>query len=240
MKIEGAVALVTGANRGIGAAIVEALLASGASRVYAGGRTSKAQARDRVTPIPLDVTDEAQVEAAAERCGDVQILVNNAGVLTGQPLLRATNPRAAEQEMRVNYFGTLAMCRAFAPILARNGGGAIVNILSTTAQVNVPIIGSYAASKAAAYSLTQGVRGELGAQGTLVVGVIPGFVDTAMVAHVPVPNKLAPSAVAESVALALRCGTEDVYPGDAIEVAHGLQRDPKALERRFASFSLPT
>ena len=239
MKIEGAVALVTGSNRGIGAAIVEALLTAGVSRVYAAARTSSGAVRDRVMPITLDVTDAVQVANAGRRCADVQILINNAGVLTGEPLVRAKDPGAAEQEMRVNYFGTLAMCRAFAPILGRNGGGAIVNVLSTTALVSVPIIGSYAASKAAAYSLTQGIRGELASQGTLVVGVVPGFVDTDMVAHVSVPGKLAPSAVASTVVDALLNGTEDAYPGDAIEIANGVRSDPKAFERRFASFSLP-
>jgi NAD(P)-dependent dehydrogenase (short-subunit alcohol dehydrogenase family) len=238
MNVKGAVALVTGSNRGIGACIVDALVAAGASRVYAGMRTAAPVARDgQIVPITLDVTNTPQVVEAARRCRDVEILVNNAGILLGQPLLGATELDAADREMRVNYFGTLAMCRAFAPILGRNGGGAIVNVLSILARVNVPITGSYAASKAAAFSLTQGIRGELAAQKTLVVGVMPGFVDTEMVKSMPVP-KLSPSAVADSIVEALRSGNEDVYPGDASEIAHGLQFDPKGVERQFASFSV--
>jgi NAD(P)-dependent dehydrogenase (short-subunit alcohol dehydrogenase family) len=135
MKIEGAVALVTGANRGIGASIVDALLAGGASRIYAAMRTPSSAAREeKVVPIALDITDAVQVANAATLCADVQILINNAGILLGQPLLAASQADAAEREMRVNYFGTLAVCRAFAPILGRNGGGAIVNMLSILAR----------------------------------------------------------------------------------------------------------
>jgi NAD(P)-dependent dehydrogenase (short-subunit alcohol dehydrogenase family) len=237
MNVKGAVALVTGSNRGIGACIVEALVAAGASRVYAGMRTATPVARDgQIVPITLDVTNATQVLEAARRCREVEILVNNAGILLGQPLLGATELDAADREMRVNYFGTLAMCRAFAPILGQNGGGAIVNVLSILSRVNVPIVGSYGASKAAAFSLTQGIRGELAAQKTLVVGVMPGFVDTDMVKPMPVP-KLPPNAVADSIVAALQAGNEDVYPGDASDIAHGLQFDPKGVERQFASFS---
>src|SRR6266545_1267111 len=220
MEPNGAVALVTGASRGIGASLVGALVAAGASRVYAAMRDPRAAraASSLVVPIALDVTDGEQVARAARECGDVQILFNNAGVASGEPLLAARDEAAAEREMRVNYFGTLRMCRAFAPILARNGGGAVVNILSILARVSAPRLGSYAASKAAAYSLTQGIRAELAASGTLVVGVMPGFVDTDMAARAPGP-KLAPSAVAASVLDALRGGIEDVYPGEAAGVA---------------------
>jgi NAD(P)-dependent dehydrogenase (short-subunit alcohol dehydrogenase family) len=239
MNVKGAVALVTGSNRGIGACIVEALVAAGASRVYAGMRSAGPVAKDgKVVPITLDVTSAARVADAARRCRDVQILVNNAGILMGQPLLGASDLGAAEQEMRVNYFGTLAMCRAFAPVLKGNGGGAIVNVLSIVSRVNVPIVGSYGASKAAAFSLTQGIRGELAVQKTLVIGVLPGFVDTDMIKSMPVPNKLAPSAVAQSIVEALGAGHEDVYPGEAAEIAQGLQFDPKAVERQFASFGV--
>src|SRR5262245_58317444 len=123
MELRGAVALVTGANRGIGAALVDALVAAGAARVYAAMRDPGARARTPVVaPIALDVTDPASVAAAAARCADVQILINNAGIAQGQPLLAASDAGAAEREMQVIYFGTLAMCRAFAPILAANGG----------------------------------------------------------------------------------------------------------------------
>ena len=234
MDFGGRVALVTGANRGIGAAIVEALVAAGASKVYAAMRRPTGGDGGKIVPLALDVTDPTQIAAAAHDCRDVEILVNNAAIALGQPLLAATDAGAAEREMRVNYLGTLAMSRAFAPILANNGGGAIVNIVSILGRVSLPRVGSYSASKAAAFSLTQGLRGELAAQGTLVVGVMPGFVDTDMTKGLALP-KMTPRAVAESVIAALRSGTEDVYPGEAAEIAAALQRDPKAVEKRFAA-----
>ena len=129
--------------------------------------------------------------------------------------------------MRVNYFGMLAMCRAFAPVLTRNGGGAIVNVLSIVARVPVWSGGSYGASKAAALSLTQSIRGELSRQQTLVIGVFPGYVDTDLTRGVDV-EKIAPSVVATAIVAALREGTEDVYPGPAADIAAALLRDPSA------------
>ena len=231
----GKIALVTGANRGIGRAIVDALLEAGAARVYAGTRQTMQGWPAAVTPVSLDITDPASVAAGMERCGDVQILVNNAGVSYGQPLLGASDPEAAAREMQVNYFGTLRMCRVFAPILARNGGGAIVNVLSILARMGAPGVGSYSASKAAALSLTQSVRGELTGQGTRVIGVMPALVDTDMAKRLSLP-KLPPRAVAEEIIAALRAGTEDVYPGEqAAAVAQQLQQDSKAVERQFAA-----
>jgi NAD(P)-dependent dehydrogenase (short-subunit alcohol dehydrogenase family) len=233
----GCVALVTGANRGIGQAIVQALLDAGARRVYAAARhapTDDVDADPRLVPLTLDITSSAQIARVASRARDVQVLINNAGIVSGQPLLAAADADAAEREMQVNYFGTLAMCRAFAPVLAANGGGAIVNILSILGRVASPRLGSYSASKAAAIALTQAIRGELASQRTLVVGVLPGFVDTDMARRVAEP-KLPPKAVADSVVQALRDGTQDVYPGMAAEVERALRQDPKAVERRFAA-----
>lgn len=235
MNLIGTVALVTGANRGIGAAIVDALLEGGVKRVYAGVRSRPLDPPDdpRVVPVLLDITDDARLEEVAGELGDVSVLVNNAGISLGQPLLGARDPQAAAQEMRVNYFGTLAAVRAFAPVLKKNGGGAIVNVLSILGRVNLPAVGSYSASKAAAYSLTQGIRAELASQKTLVIGVMPGFVDTDMTTQVKQP-KMTPSAVATEIVGALQLGIEDVYPGPASEIAAGLLRDPKAVERSFA------
>ena len=236
MEIAGRIVLVTGANRGIGAAVVDALVAAGASKVYAAVRSVDAyRPRDpRIVPVALDVTDDARVAEVATELGDVEVLINNAGLSRGEPLLAASDAKAAEVEMRVNYFGTLSMCRAFAPVLARNGGGAIVNVLSIASRVSLPRIGSYSASKAAAFSLTQAIRAELAARGTLVVGVMPAFVDTDMARRVSAP-KLTAGALAASIIDALRDDIEDVYPGDAANVALGLQSDPKAVEKRFAS-----
>jgi NAD(P)-dependent dehydrogenase (short-subunit alcohol dehydrogenase family) len=237
MKLENSVALVTGSNRGIGQAVVEALLRAGAAKVYAAQRTPLPTRDARVVPIRIDVTDLDSIQEAAAESGDVQILINNAGILLGQPLVGAVDPQAADQEMQTNFFGTLHMCRAFAPILKQNGGGAIVNVLSILARVSLPHIGSYAASKAASYSLTQAIRAELALQGTLVVGILPAFVETDMTSRVTTVPKLPPSAVADSIIGALRDGTEDIYPGLAGDIATKLQVDPKAVERQFAAMS---
>jgi NAD(P)-dependent dehydrogenase (short-subunit alcohol dehydrogenase family) len=238
MDIREAVVLVTGANRGIGQAMVERLTAAGAKHVYAGVRTpADVPQAPNVTRVELDITNPELVEQAAQRCADVNVLVNNAGVLRGQPLIGAPSIEAAQFEMNVNYFGTLRMCRAFAPVLARNGGGAIVNVLSILSRVSMPNIGSYSASKAAAFSLTQGVRAELAGQGTLVIAALPGFVDTAMASGVALP-KLSPQALADAIIAALRDGVEDVYPGRAADIAAALQKDGKAVERQLAQVSV--
>src|SRR5262245_49545525 len=173
---EGAVALVSGANRGIGAAFVSGLLEAGAQRVYAAARDPQtlvlAERDTRIVPIALDITDDISVQAAAAQLADVDLLVNNAGVALGARLIGAADLSAARQEMEVNYFGLLRMCRAFAPILAANGGGTLINVLSILARVASPAVGSYSASKASALSLTQAVRAELQAQGTRVIGVL--------------------------------------------------------------------
>ena len=144
-------------------------------------------ARDgAIEPIQLDITKSDQVAAAAARCGDVSILINNAGIAAFTPALGAPTMDNARREMETNYFGTLAMCRAFAPVLKRNGGGALVNILSVVSWFNAPVQGTYCASKSAEWSLTKAVRFELRAQGTLVVGVHAGYIDTGMTAGLSV------------------------------------------------------
>jgi NAD(P)-dependent dehydrogenase (short-subunit alcohol dehydrogenase family) len=211
VQIAGAVALVTGANRGIGRALAGALLAAGASKVYAAARDPAMVTDPGLSPVRLDVTRAEEVAAAAASCGEVAILVNNAGIARFAPLIEAADTSAAREEMETNYFGTLAMCRAFAPVLAGNGGGAIVNILSVVSWINVPMQGSYSASKAAAWSLTNGIRTELRAQGTTVIGVHPGYVETDMTAHVAGP-KSRPEDIAARVVEALAAGTEEVLP----------------------------
>ncbi|MFJ2915410.1 SDR family oxidoreductase [Streptomyces sp. NPDC087228] len=196
MWISGAVALVTGANRGLGASFTQALLARGAATVYAAARdASMGSVTDpRVKPIDLDITDRAAVAAVAQRCGDVDLLVNNAGAMLLGPLITAPDTAAARTEMEVNYFGTLEMCRAFAPVLARNGGGALVNMLSVVSWYTVPFNASYCASKSAEWALTNAARVELHGQGTHVVGVHAGFIDTDMAADVS-EAKIAPEDV---------------------------------------------
>ena len=239
MKVSGSVALVTGANRGLGAAIVDALVAAGVRRVYAGARHAEAltPSSTQVVPVQLDITNPEQVKAAAAGCHDVQILINNAGIATAQTLVSASDPTAAEREMRVNYFGTLEMCRAFSPVLTALGGGAIVNVLSILSHVNLPRVGSYSASKAASYSLTQALRAEL--PSTLVIAVLPAFLDTDMAKRLPLP-KLAPSAVAAQIVEALELEIEDVYPGEAADIVERLRREPKVVERQFGRMLVAT
>ena len=236
MKLKGCTALVTGANRGIGAAFVDAFLAAGARKIYAGVRNPDAYAPPdgRVTAVKLDVTADADVAAAVAACGDVDVLVNNAGV-NGSSGVVAGDLAAAGHEIDVNYLGLLRMCRAFAPVLAANGGGAMVNLLSILSRVNLPRAGSYCASKAAAYSATQAFRAELAAQRTLVVAVCPGTVDTEMTRLSPGP-KMAPEAVATAALDAVEAEAEEIYPGDmAAGVAADLDLDRKAVEQRFAA-----
>ena len=187
MDIAGARALVTGANRGLGKAFVEELLKRGVAVVYAAARNPETVDVDdnRVIPIGLDITNPDDVRDAVSRCADVTVLINNAGAMLRSPLLAATDVSAARSEMETNYFGTLAMCRAFAPVLAKNGGGAIVNMLSVASWLASPFNGSYAASKSAQWALTNAIRTELRAAGTLVVGVHAGWIDTDMAANVP-------------------------------------------------------
>ena len=165
MQISNTIALVTGANRGLGLAFSRELVRRGAAKVYGAARHPDQVAESAVTPVGLDITNQDQVAAVAARCSDVSLLVNNAGVMRASTFTGAPNLDAARAEMETNYFGTLAMCRAFAPVLAANGGGAIVNMLSVTSFDNNPFNSSYGASKAAGWSLTNGIRLELHHQG---------------------------------------------------------------------------
>jgi NAD(P)-dependent dehydrogenase (short-subunit alcohol dehydrogenase family) len=236
----GAVALVTGASkaRGIGRAIVHALLAAGAKRVYATARRASdlddlAHAQPAVVPVALDVTDPAAIAAVAARLTDVSILVNNAGVFSPTTALDG-DLAAVEHELAVNYFAPLRLVRAFAPVLKANGGGAVVNINSIASLVSFPLGPTYSASKAAGHSLTIAQRRELRAQGTLVVGVYPGPIDTDMAEKVTLP-KVPPSEVGAAVLAALRSGREDVFPDPlSDQLARAVQADAKAVERSLA------
>ncbi len=235
LSLEGRTALVTGANRGIGAAITDALLAAGCSRVHACMRTPQPSTDPRIAVERLDITKPADVEGLAARLPEVSLVVNNAGVLQGGGVFGPLE--SAELEMRTNYFGTLAMCRAFAPVLAANGGGGLVNLLSILSQLPMPPAASYSASKAAALSMTRSVRAALASQGTLVMAVMPAFVDTDMAKAVP-GEKLSPEQVAQTVITAIQEGIEDVYPGPAAQIAANIQRDPRGMERQLAGFAL--
>jgi short-subunit dehydrogenase len=246
MKIGNSVALVTGANGGVGTAFVEALLAAGAARIYAAARKPESlaslvsRATQQIIPIQLDLTDAQSIADVASQYKDVTLLVNNAGVaLNYGGFVTALDLNSARAEMDVNYFGTLTMSQAFAPILKHNGGGAIVNVLSILAKATAPVLGTYSASKAAALALTKGIRAELAAQGTLVVAVMPGTIDTNMSKNYPGP-KVSPTEVAQVTLQALADRMEDVYPGEqATATAAQLLRDPKVVEKQMAGL-LPT
>ncbi|MEU2617858.1 SDR family oxidoreductase [Streptomyces sp. NPDC007157] len=195
MKIEGSVALVTGANRGIGLAFSRALLARGASKVYAGVRRPEDFTEPGLEPLRLDVTDGDQVEAAARTASDATIVINNAGIQGGPPLLAVGSLDGARRELEVNYLGTWAVSRAFAPVLAANGGGALVNMLSVASWRANSRFPSYAASKSAQWSLTNALRLALRDQGTLVVGVHVGYVETDATTEIAGP-KIDPAEVA--------------------------------------------
>lgn len=240
MQIQGSIALVTGANGGIGQYYIQGLQKAGATRIYAGARNPDslkdiaATDPDRIIPIPLDITDEASVNAAAQAYSDVNLLINNAGVGFNQRLVADMNFDKACSEIEVNYLGMLRMCLAFAPVLKTNGGGAIINMLTILAKVNFPLNASYCASKAAALLATQGIRAELASQKTLVVGVMPGTVDTKMSKDFP-PPKVAPEEVVRAALQAVVDEVEDVYPGEqAQEMQAQLLQDPKAVEKWIA------
>lgn len=240
MEIAGSVALVTGGNRGIGEAFVRALLAAQARRVYVGTRRREAAAHlvgegaGRVVAVELDVTDEATISRAARECGDVTILVNNAGAYSMQTLIKAPDLAAARAEMETNYFGPLAMSRAFAPILAKARESAIVNVLSAGGLVAVPVMGGYSPSKFAARAMSTCLRAELAAQGTAVTALFVGSVDTRMSAHIQ-GNKESPGTIANAGLAAIRRRAEEVDTDPmAIEVRAATLREPEALARRFA------
>jgi NAD(P)-dependent dehydrogenase (short-subunit alcohol dehydrogenase family) len=210
MDLVGKNVLVTGANRGLGRFFVDAFLAAGADKIYAGARQSGSWTDPRVTALKLDVTKPEQVEAAARICSDVDIVVNNAGVAGFTSLISSPSMDNARQEMEVNYFGVLAMCRAFAPVLKARNGGATVNILSVSSFIVPGHLGSYAASKSAELALTRGIRIELRAQRTLVVGVYAGYIATDMTKGIDAP-KAEPKAIVDNVLAGLGNREEEIY-----------------------------
>lgn len=226
MNIHGRTALVTGANRGLGLAYAKALLAAGAKKVYAGARDPASVTLAGAVPIKLDVTRAADITAAAEQCRDVDILVNNAGVIGGTPLLADVGEDALRDVLAANLHGMHALSRAFAPILKANGGGAIVNMLSALSWISMPNSGAYSVSKAAAWALTNGLRVELRAQGTLVIAVHAGYIDTDMVKSVDAP-KARPEDIALAVIEAIEAGNPEVLADDTARyVKQGLNATP--------------
>ncbi len=234
MKIQGSVALVTGANRGLGKAYVEALFAAGATKVYAGARDPSSITDSRVIAIKLDVTSREDVKAAAKECQDVDILINNAGAMFGSPMLADDSEEALRREMEVNVFGVLSMIRSFAPVLAKNGGGAIANMLSVVSWFTLPFNATYCASKHASLAVTDGARIQLREQGTQVVAVYAGFIDTEMAAGLAEANepKTPPSQVAERTLQGIIDGVDHVRADDrSEEMWNSIRQDPEGFER---------
>jgi NAD(P)-dependent dehydrogenase (short-subunit alcohol dehydrogenase family) len=240
MQIRGSVGFVTGSNRGIGRAIVEALIKRGAAKVYAAARNTAAlkelveASGGKVVAVRLDVTNEAQILAATKIAPDTQILFNNAGIANYTGVISAADSTSARAQMEVNYFGLMNMTRAFAPILAKNGGGVVVNLSSIAGLVGIPALGTYGATKAAIHSLTQSVRGELSAQGTRLIGVYPGVIDTDMTAGLPF-EKETPQQVAREILKGIESGAEEVYPDKmALDFVAKLKTDAKGLEKQWS------
>ena len=207
ITIEGRVVLVTGANRGIGQALVEEALRRGAKRLYAGTRQPLAHRDPRVTPLTLDVTNAAQIQAAVEKVESLDILINNAGLA----LVDDLGDRAAlEQHLSVNLFGTYGVTRAFLPLLTRSRG-AIVNVVSLSAFAAVPVLPAYSISKAAAFSLSQSLRALLAGRGVKVHIVLPGPVDTDMSRGLDVP-KASPESVARAIFDGVERNEEEIFP----------------------------
>lgn len=212
--IAGSIALVSGSNRGVGLAVATALAERGAERVYLGARDpalipDAARRNPRMEPVRLDITDPASVARAAEHCTGTSLLVNSAAIARfGEPVA-SPSLEDARAQMETNYFGTLQMCRAFAPVLAANGGGAIVNMLSIVSFFAAPGMGTFCATKAAAWSLTHALRGELRRQGTLVVGVHSGFIDTRLAEGTDEP-KHPPAEVAAAILDGVEAGSEEL------------------------------
>jgi NAD(P)-dependent dehydrogenase (short-subunit alcohol dehydrogenase family) len=233
MRIEGSTALVTGANRGLGRHLAQELLARGA-HVYAAARNPASVDLPGVTPVTLDVTDPASVAAAADVTGDVTLLVNNAGSSTGAALLDGSLADI-ELEMNTHFYGTLRVTRAFAPQLAAGGGGGVLNVLSALSWLNMGGRSSaYSSAKAAAWSLTNGLRIQLADQGTQVTALHVGYMDTDMVRQLDVP-KIDPAVVAKLALDGFAAGVPEVLADDTSRrVQAGLAGGVATLYPQFA------
>ena len=233
MKIPDSTILVTGANRGLGKALVEEALRRGAKRVYAGARQSFAHADGRVTPLTLDVTNAAQIRAAVERINALDILINNAGISVQNDL---SDRAALERLLAVNLFGTYDMTQAFLPVLARSRG-ALVNVLSLASLAAVPFDPLYSISKAAAFSLSQSLRALMAGRGVSVHIVLPGPIDTDMTRNLDIP-KASPENTARAILDGVEKREEEIFPDPMSEaIAEGWRTSAvKALQRQFAAY----
>jgi NAD(P)-dependent dehydrogenase (short-subunit alcohol dehydrogenase family) len=226
MKLDQATVLITGANRGLGLAFAREALARGARKIYAAARDPGSVTLPGVVPIKLDVTNPDDIAAAARACGDVTLLINNAGIASTGGFLAEGSIAAAQRHLDTNFFGPLRLTQAFAPILAKNSGGAILNVLSIASWINGPLLGNYGMSKSAAWAMTNGTRIELMEQKTQVLALHVGFIDTDLTAGMDVP-KIAPDAVVRTTFDALEAGASEVLADEFTRQVHrGLAAEP--------------
>jgi len=226
MKLDKATVFITGANRGLGLAFARAALARGARKVYAAARDPASVTLPGVVPIKLDVTQPDGIAAAARACGDVTLLINNAGIAATGGFLGADAMATAQRHLDTNFFGPLRLTQAFAPLLAANGGGAILNVLSIASWINGPLLGNYGMSKSAAWAMTNDTRIELAAQNTQVLALHVGFIDTDLTNGFDVP-KAAPDDVVRTTFDALEAGASEVLADELTRQVHaGLSADP--------------
>jgi NAD(P)-dependent dehydrogenase (short-subunit alcohol dehydrogenase family) len=225
MILAGSVALVTGANRGLGLAFTRGLIDAGVSKIYAAARNPEAVSVPGVIPLKLDVTNEEEIAEAARAAPDVTLLINNAGIAKSGGFLSEGAVQALRDQFEVNVFGPLRMARAFAPVLAKNGGGAIINVLSLASWINSSALATYGASKSAAWALTNGLRNELEAQGTQVLALHAGFIDTDLTQGLDVP-KSSPQAIVTTALDALGRGEKQILADEISRRVHrGLSDD---------------
>jgi NAD(P)-dependent dehydrogenase (short-subunit alcohol dehydrogenase family) len=219
MKISDSVVLVTGANRGLGLEFAKQALARGAKKVYAAARDVSSVKLAGVEAVQLDVTSASAAAALAEKLSDVTVVINNAGIARLGGFVGENAQTLLREQLETNVFGVVNVSQAFAPVLARNGGGAFVNLLSILSWINTPAVAGYGASKAAAWGVTNGIRHELRGQGTQVVGVHAGFIDTDMTRAFDVP-KAKPEDVVSQTLDALEAGAEEVFVDEPSRQVH--------------------
>ncbi|RZL01800.1 MAG: SDR family oxidoreductase [Rubrivivax sp.] len=226
MKLDNAVVFITGANRGLGLAFAKEALARGARKVYAAARDPASVTLPGVIPVKLDVTKPDDVARVAAECSDVTLLINNAGIANMGGFLAADGLASARAHLETNFFGPLLLSQAFAGVLAAQGGGGIVNVLSVVSWINSPVLGVYSASKTAAWGLTNGLRHELREQKTQVLGLHVGFIDTDMTRGFDAP-KTPPELVVSRTLDALEAGADEVLADEFTQqVKQGLSAEP--------------
>lgn len=226
MKLKDSTVFITGANRGLGLEFARQALARGARKVYAGARDPSTVTLPGVIPVQLDVNDAAQVAAAAAACGDVTLVINNAGIADMKGVLAEDSIAITQRMMETNLYGVMRVSQAFAPVLGKNGGGGLLNVLSVASWLSAPVLAAYSISKAAAWSLTNALRNEMREQHTQVLGLHVSFIDTEMT-HGFDADKLSPEFVVSRTFESLEAGASEVSVGDWTQaIKRGLSDEP--------------